>query len=70
MAMSFDNIRVGQVYYLRNYGEEFTFEVLEVMANGDYRVKDVNSLEIFFINELIKYGKGNDYAFGEASLDK
>jgi hypothetical protein len=66
--MSFDNIRVGEVYFLQNFGEKSVFEVLEVMPDGDYRVKDIDSLEIFFVKDLIKYGKGNDYAFGEVKV--
>ncbi|MDN5215782.1 hypothetical protein QQ020_27130 [Fulvivirgaceae bacterium BMA12] len=65
MAMSFDNIRTGKKYYLKNFGEESTFEVHEVMGNGDYRVKDIHTLEMFFLSELIKYGKGKDYTFEE-----
>lgn len=67
MEMSFDNIRTGRVYYLKNYGEEFTFEVLEVVGNGDYKLKDIKTLEIFYINDLIRYGKGADYTFEEVN---
>ena len=67
MAMSFDNIRTGKRYYLKNFGEESTFEVHEVMGDGDYRVKDIHTLEMFFLSDLIKYGKGKDYLFEEVA---
>ncbi len=67
MEMSFDNIRTGGIYYLRNYREEYTFEVLEVMDGGDYKLKDIKTLEIYYINDLIRYGKGEDYKFEEVS---
>ena len=65
MSMSFDNIRTGKKYYLKNFGEESTFEVHEVMGDGDFRVKAIHTLEIFFLSELIRYGKGKDYQFEE-----
>ena len=65
MSMSFDNIRTGKKYYLKNYGEESTFEVHEVMGDGDFRVKDIHTLEEFFLSDLIRYGKGKDYQFEE-----
>ncbi len=68
MGMSFDNIRTGKTYLIRNYGEVTTFQVKEVVGNGDYHVKDTNSLEMFYLSELIKYGKGKDFLFEEVDL--
>ena len=67
MAMSFDNIRTGKKYYIKNFGEECTFEVHEVMGDGDFRVKDIDTLEMFFLSDFVKYGKGKDYQFEEVA---
>ncbi|WPP52737.1 hypothetical protein [Catalinimonas niigatensis] len=61
MPISFDNIRIGKKYFLSNYGEESEFEVLEWLGDEDYKLKDLNSLEIYTLNDLIKYGKSEDF---------
>ncbi len=61
MPISFDTIRTGKRYFLRNYGEESKFEVLDIMANEDFKVKDLMTLEVFLLSDLIRYGKGDDY---------
>jgi len=65
MALSFENIRVGKKYILKNYGEKALFQVLEKTADNDFRVKDLQTLEYYMISDLIRYGKGNDYDFYE-----
>lgn len=61
MPISFDNIRIGKKYFLSNYGEESEFEVLEWLGDENYKLKDLNSLEIYTLNDLIKYGKSEDF---------
>ena len=65
MSISFDTIRTGKKYFLRNYGEESKFEVLDIKANGDFKVKDLMTLEIFLLSDLVCYGKGEDYELEE-----
>ncbi len=62
---SFKNLQKGQMYYLRNYGEETTFVVVEILENGDCIVKHTETLEIFHLYDLIRYGKGSDYELHE-----
>ena len=64
MPISFDTLRIGKRYYLRNFGEESRFEVVEI-TDQDIRVKDLFTLESFPISDLVKYGTGNDYEFQE-----
>ena len=61
MAISTETIRIGKKYRLINLGEKNDFEILEILINGDFRVKDLNSLEVYLMNDLVKYGKGIDY---------
>ncbi|MCC9135347.1 hypothetical protein ACFSKU_11555 [Pontibacter silvestris] len=65
MAISFNNLRKGKHYRLRNYGEEFDFQVIDMPEDGLYRVKDLNTLDIYNLSELVKYGKGKDFDLEE-----
>ncbi|MCH7512942.1 MAG: hypothetical protein IH947_03215 [Bacteroidetes bacterium] len=61
MALSFDNLQTGHKYFLRNYGEETHFVVLDILDDGDLKVKHLETLEIFMLSELVRYGRGDDY---------
>lgn len=65
MAKSFNNIRVGKSFRLINYGEQFEFVVEEIYANDDCRLKDLHTLEHYNLNELINYGRGEDFDLAE-----
>ena len=65
MARSFNNLRVGKKFRLTNFGESFDFEVLEIMGNGDCKLKDVNTLESYTLYSLILFGKGDDFNIDE-----
>ncbi|WP_162053842.1 hypothetical protein [Pontibacter pamirensis] len=65
MAISIDNLRKGKKYRLKNYGEEFEFQVIEMPEDGVYKVKDLTTLDTYMLNELVKYGKGKDYDLDE-----
>jgi hypothetical protein len=65
MAMSFDSMRVGQKYYLINFGEKFEFQVQEKKSEKNFVVKDIHTLEKYEIKDLIKYGLGSDFELYE-----
>jgi len=65
MAISMDNLRKGKKYRLINYGEEFDFQVMEIPEEGMYRVKDLNTLDVYLLHDLVKYGKGKDFDLDE-----
>ena len=64
MPISFDTLRTGKRYVLKNYGEEFAFDVIEI-TDQDILVKDTLTLEIYVIGDLVKYGRGKDYDLQE-----
>jgi hypothetical protein len=64
-GLSFDVLRTGKKYRLINYGEKHEFEVESVVGNGDFKVKDLLTLERFRLKELISYGKGKDFLLEE-----
>lgn len=64
-GLSFDVLRTGKKYRLTNYGEKHEFVVENVLANGDFKVKDLLTLERFRLKELITYGTGKDFLLEE-----
>lgn len=60
-GISFDVLRTGKKYRLTNYGETHDFVVEQILANGDFTVKDLLTLEKYRLKDLIKYGKGKDF---------
>ena len=61
MPRSFNNLRVGKKFKLINFGETYEFEILEIMGNGDSKLKDIYSLEHYNLYDLIQFGKGEDF---------
>ncbi|MBX2947420.1 MAG: hypothetical protein KF725_16440 [Cyclobacteriaceae bacterium] len=64
-GLSFDVLRVGKRYKLINFGEVNEFVVEYILANGDFNVKNIHTLERYLLKDLIKYGKGNDFEIRE-----
>jgi hypothetical protein len=60
-GLSFDVLRTGKKYRLINFGEQHDFVIEHILANGDFKVKDLHTLERYHLKELIKYGKGKDF---------
>jgi hypothetical protein len=60
-GLSFSALRVGRKYKLINFGEVYEFEIERMLANGDFQVKDLHTLERFFLKDIIKFGKGKDF---------
>lgn len=61
MPMSIDTLRVGKKYRLENYGEVSEFQIEEKASDNDFKVKDLNTLEIYCLSDLLRYGKGDDF---------
>jgi len=64
-GLSFDVLRTGKKYRLINFGETHEFEIENILSNGDFKVKDILTLERFHLKELIRYGKGKDFLLEE-----
>ena len=60
-GLSFDVLRTGKKYRLVNYGEQHDFVIENILSNGDFRVKDLLTLEQYHLKELIRYGRGKDF---------
>lgn len=64
-GLSFDVLRTGKKYRLTNFRETHEFIVESVLANGDFKVKDLLTLEQYRLKDLIAYGKGQDFRLEE-----
>ena len=62
---AFDIMRVGKRYKLVNFGEEYEFEVVDILDSGDFILKTVDTLEKLMLSDLVKFGTGTDFYFGE-----
>lgn len=62
---AFDIMRVGKRYKLINFDEVAEFEVVDILDNGDYILKTIDTLETLMLSDLVKYGTGEDFYFGE-----
>ena len=60
-----DVLRAGKKYKLTNYGERFDFTIEEILNNGDYKIKDIHTLETGLLLDLYRYGKGKDFEIRE-----
>lgn len=64
-GLSFDVLRVGKRYRLLNFGDRYEFEIERIIGNGDFKVKDLHTLERFLLKDTIKFGKGKDFEIRE-----
>jgi hypothetical protein len=65
MPLALDNLRVGRIYRMINFGESRTLKVLERINASNYRVLDMDTLEHYEFEELIRWGRGSDYDLDE-----
>jgi hypothetical protein len=64
-GLSFGVLRVGKKYRLINYDERYEFEIERILTNGDFKVKDLHTLERFLLKDTIKFGRGKDFEIRE-----
>lgn len=64
-GLAYSSMRVGKKYRLINYGEKSEFILVEVLGGEEFRLKDLFSLEEYFMSDLVQYGKGEDFELRE-----
>ncbi|MBC6366049.1 hypothetical protein [Algoriphagus sp. AK58] len=65
MAIALDNLRVGRIYKLVNQGEVRKIEIMSRISGENFKVKDLDTLEFYTLQELLQWGKGKDYDLEE-----
>jgi hypothetical protein len=64
-GLSFGALRTGKKYFLINFGDRYEFQIENILANGDFKVKDLHTLERYTIKDLLKFGRGKDFELRE-----
>jgi hypothetical protein len=64
-GLSLNVLRTGKKYRLTNFGEKNEFVIENILPDGDFKVKNLLTLERFYLKELTAYGKGKDYYLEE-----
>ena len=64
-TMSYDNMRIGKRYFLRNHGETTSFLVIEPEGTNDFKIKDLISQDMYLFGDLIRFGRGKDFELYE-----
>ena len=65
MSISTDVIRTNKKYRLTNHGDVVEFEVIDIIPNNDFIIKDIHIAETYQLSEFLQYGKGKDYSLEE-----
>ncbi len=60
-GLSLDVLRNGKKYSLVNFGDRYEFIIENILGNGDFKLKDLHTLEKYHLKDLIKFGKGPDF---------
>jgi hypothetical protein len=60
-GLSLDVLRNGKKYSLINFGDRYEFIIENILGNGDFKLKDLHTLEKYHLKDLIKFGKGPDF---------
>jgi hypothetical protein len=61
MPQSIDTLRIGHCYEITNYGEKIRFILMEIIDDDHYMIKNLETLDLFNLFDLVRYGKGKDY---------
>lgn len=64
-GLSLDVLRVGKKYRVTNFGDRHDVEIEEKLSDGEFRVKDLHTLERYPLSEIYRYGKGKDFEIRE-----
>ncbi|MCS5489541.1 hypothetical protein [Algoriphagus limi] len=65
MPIALDNLRVGRKYLFVNQGEVRYLEIMARLSGDNFKVKDLETLEYYTMEELLRWGKGKDYELEE-----
>ncbi|MFN6090723.1 MAG: hypothetical protein ACK47E_18415 [Cyclobacteriaceae bacterium] len=64
-GLAFGALRTGKKYFLINFGDRYEFQIENILTNGDFKVKDLHTLERYTIKDLLKFGRGKDFELRE-----
>lgn len=65
MGIALNNVRFGKKYRLVNNREVFEFEIMEAFHGDEFLLKDIHTLEQYYMGDLLKFGRGKDFSIVE-----
>ena len=65
--LALSNLRKNHNYSLTNDGLTSNFVVLDVLSFDNYLVKNLDTLDIFELRDLVQFGISKDYNLEELS---
>jgi hypothetical protein len=64
-GLAFSSLRVGESYRITNFGEVFEVKLVKMLSNQNCLLQDIHSLEKLTLDDLVQFGKGNDWSITE-----
>lgn len=64
-GIAYSSLRAGKNYSLTNFGERYDFTIIDIVSSDEFKLKDIHTLEIYFMSDLIRYGRGDDFGIWE-----
>ncbi len=65
VVRALNSLRKSIKYKVTNHGEVFEFEILDVLSQDDFLIKDIHTFEKFKFSVITQYGIGKDYNIEE-----
>ena len=63
--LALNSLRKGHRYRVKNFGDVYEFEIVEILTGNDFLLKDLHTFELFKYSVIIDYGIGGDYNIEE-----
>ncbi|MBV6643823.1 MAG: hypothetical protein KI790_00150 [Cyclobacteriaceae bacterium] len=67
-GLAFSSLRTGERYRLKNFGEEFRFELIKILPGEEFVLKDLTTLEEYRMSDLTQFGRGEDFEIREIRI--
>lgn len=64
-GLAFSSLRVREKYSITNHGEVFHLELVRFLSHSDCEFKDIYTLELIKMSEIVSLGKGKDWEIRE-----
>jgi hypothetical protein len=61
-GLAYSSLRAGKKYSLQNFGDRYDFEVIEIVNSSEFKLKDLHTLETYYMSDLTRFGKGKDFS--------
>ena len=64
-GLAISSLRVGEKYRVTNYGEVLEVQLIRIESKENCVFKDLTTLELIRLEDIVRFGKGNDWEIVE-----